>query len=227
MKNNEIVKLVFRFALFAVAVVSVVLSFTLPNMTEAKQAISPFLYYTNWSVYLACLSSLIGLAVTGAMVIGKKNIDNSVFEGIQFAALIMIIATFIVSAFVLPNKIWMAGYWTLTSIFKHFLLPILIVVDYVLFAPKGSARLAFPFTSLIAPLAYWIILIIRFMAYRSSQGGAIPEAEWPFYYPYGFTNVDNGHSLGGLIGLLAGILVGLILIGFLFYFLKKAKKDAK
>ena len=45
------------------------------------------------------------------------------------------------------------------------------------------------------------------------------------YYPYGFTNIDNGHTLGFLIGLLGAITVGLILTGTVLYLLNRKKAD--
>ncbi len=138
----------------------------------------------------------------------------------------MIVATFIVSAFVLPDKIWMRGYWTAGSIFKHFLLPILTVVDALCCTPRGSYRPWQPFAALLAPLCYWVCVIVRFVRFRSASGGSIPQALWDSYYPYGFTNLDQGVSLGGLCGLLGGILVGLILCGYLVLLLRRRKPRA-
>ena len=219
-RRNLKIQLIYRGVLLLVAITSIVLSFTMMNLNakDGNAPISPFLFYTNWSVYLASVAILASFICTLIQVIkGKKEGSNRLLPIVKFASVIMIIATFIVSAFVLPDKIWTAGYWTLSSIFKHFLLPIMVVADAIAFDPKRTYRVSYPFLALIAPLAYWIAVIVRALVYRSSQGGAIPEAQWSYYYPYGFTNFDNGHSVGGLIGLLGGILVGLILIGFLFY----------
>ena len=57
------------------------------------------------------------------------------------------------------------------------------------------------------------------------MGGSIPESQWNLYYPYGFTNIDNGHTLGFLIGLLGAITVGLIFTGTVLYLLNRKKAD--
>lgn len=224
MKANPLFKLIFRSIVLLIAIASTLIGFILPNLTPGGDPISPFLFFTNWSVYLATLSAALVFALNLVGFIRKEEKASLAVDLIQFSAVMMILVTFIVSAFVLPDKIWMAGYWKPASIFKHFLFPILIFVDYFAFARKGSAKAYSPFVALIAPLLYWVILISRIMIARNEHGGALPEALWPYYYPYGFTNLDNGKSLGFLLGLGGGIMAAMIAIGFLFYFLKRAKK---
>jgi len=178
------------------------------------------LFFTTWSVWFATLAGC--LAFFNA-VSGKPNC--TAYSAIKFCASIMIIATFIVAGFVLPSKLWTASYWTLGGALKHFFLPILTVLDCFLFDNRGEYKPYFPLLGGVAPLTYWIVIISRFSAFRASCGGAIPSDLWYRYYPYGFTNCDNGHTLKGLCIMLAGILVGLILIGFAIYFAKRPKKS--
>lgn len=80
----------------------------------------------------------------------------------------------------------------------------------------------------LTALLYWVVLIIVIEVNRGYYGGKIPENLWDYYYPYGFTNFDNGATLGGLVGLLAIIAVALIAIGFVFYiFDKRVEVDGK
>lgn len=224
--KKSFVECLFKCFYVVIGITATVISFTMPNLTGKGEVRSPFMFYTNWSVWFVLITACLSFAVSIFWLCEKKNISNQIIECLRFASLIMIIATFIISAFVLPDKIWKAGYWTVPSIFKHFLLPILTVIDYALYTRRGSLKLYFPFTALIVPLIYWNIIIARFLIKRGSLGGRIPEESWPFYYPYGFTNIDNGKSLGFLIGLLSGILVGLVAIGYALYFLKKERQDA-
>ncbi len=218
------VEFIFKIVYVAIALTSTIISFAILNKTESGEVRSPLMFYTNWSVWFVTITAVLSLIVTIFAIFKNKNIDNDVIEMLKFASLIMIIATFIISAFVLPDKIWKSGYWTLSSVFKHFLLPIFTVVDFLLYTRRGTLRMYFPFTALVVPFIYWVIIIVRFLIKRANSGGAIPEDLWPFYYPYGFTNIDNGHSLGFLLGLIAGIVVGLIGIGYALYFLKRNKK---
>lgn len=178
----------------------------------------PFaLFFTSWSVWLATLAAAAGFA----SAVQKEEKTSQWILLLKFCAVIMIIATFIVASFVLPDKIWKASYWTLGGTFKHFLLPIITVADTVLFDEKDSYKVYYPFAAVVIPLLYWAAVITRFCIARNAMGGVLPANLWDAYYPYGFTNIDNGHSLAGLIKLLAGILVGLLAIGYGFFFGKK------
>lgn len=187
--------------------------------------IPPVLFYTTWSVWLALLASVLAWILSVRSFVKKRECESKVVSFIEFCALIMMIATFIVSAFVLPDKIWTGAYWTASSTFKHFLLPVLTVIDALVYQ-KGKVYTAFyPLYGVLPSLAYWVTIVVRALVYRASCGGAIPEAEYDFYYPYGFTNFDTGHSVGGLCGMLAGILVGLIVIGYLFWLFNRRKTE--
>ena len=229
MRNNSVkAQLIYRTFWLLVAIVATVTSFT-DHLAATGDGRPVMLFFTTWSTWLAALVAVAVFIDTVLHAVrGAKQGYNRAMPVIKFSANIVIIATFIVSAFVLPDKIWMAGYWNVGSIFKHFLLPILTVLDCVLFDPKNHIRISYPFLGVILPLLYWIVVVARIVIYRNACGGAIPEADWNAYYPYGFTNFDNGHTLTGLCGLLAGIMVGLIAIGFLFWVVDKlSKKDGR
>ncbi len=215
--ENTAGRLCYRSILTVVAICAVVWSFL---------GFKPvMLYFTNWSVWFAAAMTFLTYAGT-IMSKAKGNekiLDNKAFRLLKFCAEVMIFATFVVSAFVLPEKIWTAGFWAPGSTFKHFLLPVLYIGDGILCDKRNSYKIHYIFASLAAPVIYWTAVIARFLSYRSSLGGAIPEDQWDKYYPYGFTNIDNGHTLTFLIALLAGIAVGLMITGLVLYLLNKKK----
>lgn len=225
LRNNLLAQMIFRSALLLIAAISLILSFTDRNVASDGGQISPFLYYTHWSCFLAELTVLASFLSTLAQLLrGKKEGSNTYLPLLKFCANIMIIATFVVAAFVLPDKIWTSGYWTFSGAIHHFVLPLLVVADSALFDRKRTYRVCYPFLGVVLPLLYWIVVIARFSIKRNSCGGAIPENLWDYFYPYGFTNVDKTSSYGFLIALLAGILAALIAIGFLYCFLDKLEK---
>ncbi len=226
LRNNLLAQLIYRSVLLVVAAISLVTSFTILNGASDGGSVSPFLYYTHWSCFLAELT--VGASFISTLVQfikGKREGNNTYLPLLKFCSNIMIIATFVVAAFVLPDKIWTSGYWNFSSIFHHFLMPIMVVVDSALFDRKRTYRVSYPFLGVVLPLLYWIVVITRFSIKRNMCGGQIPENIWDYYYPYGFTNVDNTSSYGFLIGLLAGILVALIAIGFLYYSIDKLERN--
>ena len=215
MENKQ--KSTFPAICFRVLWLLIGLAATVTTVTDRLADGNPIaLYFTAWSVWLGTVSAAFSLAQT---LRGKR--EGRLLAYLRFSADIMLIATFIVAAFVLPDKLWTAGYWNLGSILKHFLMPILTLADGALFSDRDAVTFAYAPLSMIAPLAYWTAVIIRFVSFREANGGTIPEALQSAYYPYGFTNLDAGHTLGGLIGLLAGILVGLLLIGALFVLINR------
>lgn len=223
MTKNSKAKLIIRCIWLAFALIATV--FTLTDHVGFLGGDSkPFtLFFTSWSVWLATLAAGSALVST----LNKKERTPQWVLLVKFCAIIMMIATFVISAFVLPDKIWKASYWTWGSTFKHFLLPLITVADTAIYDEKGSYKIYYPFASLVVPLIYWTAVIGRFCTARTAAGGTIPESLWDAYYPYGFTNIDNGHSLTGLIRLLAIILVALVAIGYGFYFGKKENKTDK
>jgi len=223
MTKNPKVKIIIRSIWVAIGLIATIFTLT-DHVGFLGGDARPFtLFFTSWSVWLAVFAAIPSLI----SAIKKDEKTPQWVILVKFCAIIMMIATFIVSAFVLPDKIWKASYWTLGSTFKHFLLPIITVADTVMYDEKDSYKVYYPFAALVVPLVYWAAVIIRFCVARNGMGGALPANLWDAYYPYGFTNVDNGHSVAGLIKLLAGILVGLVLIGYGFFFGKKDYKKNK
>lgn len=179
-------KFIFRLLWFLVALVATISSFT-DRIVDFGGDDKPFaLFFTAWSVWLSFV-----VAVWAFVLTVKSLKENKIFFLVKFAADIMIIATFIVSAFFDPAK---------TFKFWH------------------------PLAGVVAPVIYWTSVICRAVIHKNAQGGIIPSAEWDKYYPYRFTNLDNGHSLKGLCLLLLGIGLGLIGIGYLIVLINSKRK---
>lgn len=178
------------------------------------------LFFTSWSTWICTAVAYISLATW------RKDEYSFGMKFFKFSADIMATATFIVSAFVLPEKIWMYSYWTnIGSIFKHFLLPLLTIGFELFVDRKNKYKIIFSLYGIIIPVIYWTSVICRFVSARKNFGGRIPESLWFRYYPYGFTNIDSGNSLKGLVILLCVIGAGLILFGLLFVFADKRSKE--
>ena len=188
------------------------------------------LFFTSWSVWISCAAAALSLAFEifkkAKGVQNPQASDQGVLHSLlNFCAAMMMIATFLIAAFVLPEKIWTANYWTFGSTFKHFILPIFTIADEILF--PGKHKKNFPLLGMVIPISWCFIIMRRALSARAFFGGAIPHDLWSQYYPYGFTNLDNGHSLKGLCLLFSAIGIGLILFGFLFLLLEKLKSGKK
>lgn len=228
-KMNNILnrrKIFFRLIWTVICIAAVVFTFT-DHVTACGGDGKPTaLFFTTWTVWLCALSAILNL--TAAVIsekTGKEQQSVFLLGFIKFSADIMAIATFIVAAFVLPEKLWTAEYWEVGKVFKHFLLPVLTIIDELFVENRLIYSIATPFYGIITSLTYWVIVVCRALSFRSSQGGSIPEELYGNYYPYGFTNFDTGHTVKGLCIMLSGILAGLILMGF--GIVLKNKKNTK
>ena len=228
-KNNH-VRLSFRILWFLAALVSFAFTFIDHVKSLGGDGRPVALFFTSWSAWISFAAATASLAFEilqkAKGVQNAKTSDQTVLHSLlNFCAAIMMTATFLIAAFVLPDKIWTANYWTFGSTFKHFILPIFTIGDEILF--PGKRKIFFPLLGMVIPISWCFIIMRRALSARAFFGGAIPQNLWGQYYPYGFTNLDNGRSLKGLCLLFLGIGIGLILFGFLFLFLEKLKSGKK
>ena len=213
MEKSLKIKLIYRSITVLIAVVSL-------YFTVAGRGARTLIYYTTWSVWFASLTSFCSFSRTVREIRGERKTDEK-FNALKFSSAVMIFATFVMSAISLPDKIWQAGYWTASSTFKHFLLPLAVVTDEIIFSKKGEHKWWFVLTSMIAPLFYWTGVLSRIFIARSFYGGAIPRAKGYDYYPYPFVYIDGGVSVSSIFLLLASVGVCLILISTLMVYLNK------
>ena len=206
---------IFRISWVLVGLVSVFLVF-MDHLPQTGGDGRPFmLFFTSWSVFVSYFAVIFSLL---------REEPSAKVVSLRFSAAIMSTTTFLISAFVIPEKIWTAGFWTFSSLFKHFLFPILTVSDFLIFTRRGAAKPFHPFLAVVLPVIYWLCVIPRFLLARRSFGGKIPEELQQNYYPYAFTNIDGGMSLSVLLLILFSILIFLVALGFFFRFLLNRKR---
>ena len=102
----------------------------------------------------------------------------------------------------------------------HFVVPILVAADWLLFDPRGSYRRTEPLLWAALPLAYLFYALVRGIVFNVP----IPEnEESPF--PYFFL---NGRQIGwGTVTLYCVVMLVLfVLLGYAMYWIKRGKKRA-
>lgn len=218
--------LAFRIILFVVCLLGVIntLQVRLPSLGGDGKPL--FLHFTTWTAWLCCLCALIGLVFNIIALASKKDLFNtSFYRCLKLATDAMAIVTFIIAAFVLPERIWTAAYWTYGWTIKHFLIPVLTVLETILFF-KSTIKWWEPLLASVPMLLYGCYMIPRVLICRAQHGGHIPEALWPNYYPYGFTNIDkNGGSPILFFVLILGLAALMIGVAYIYYAInKKASK---
>ena len=177
-----------------------------------------YVHFTNLSNYLC-----IGIVFVELIQAAKKKADSyvSVAPFLKFIGVLAILLTFLVFNFLLagrPDRDPQAN-WRISSISFHVILPIMYVLDWVLFYEHKKARWFYPIASVIFPVLYVIFIYIRAAILNFN-----PEA--PYIYPYFFLNLET-QGVAGVVKWVAILFAGFIALGYVFYGIDKIVKTKK
>ena len=177
-----------------------------------------YVHFTNISNYLCFAIVLAELSQSA-----KKNNDSYVTTApfLKFIGVLAILLTFLVFNFLLagqPDRDPQAN-WRISSISFHVILPIMYVIDWLLFYEHKKTRWFWPLTSVIFPLLY-----VAFVYIRAAIMSFNPEV--PYLYPYFFLNLDN-LGVAGVAKWVVILFAGFITLGYIFYGIDKSIKIKK
>lgn len=184
---------------------------------------SAFLYYTVLSNVL-CLVWMVWSAVYTVRDAQRKGWDGFSTPSARGAAAVMmaITVTMLIYLFVLaPGMFTQPGAYepfTLTDNLVHIITPVLVIVDWLLFVPKGRLVWYDPILWATIPYSY-----LAFAFIYSALGGRFAGGTT---VPYPFMNVET-NGLDGVILWIAGLTVALLAVGYLFYGLDRVLTRAR
>lgn len=142
---------------------------------------SYLVYYTNLSNLLCMLFMFPSLAETLSQ---KETRDFA--PVLKFVFLIMISVTFILYNVLLADYPSIIAYFSsLKNGLNHCILPVLFVLEWVLFYERGKTRWTWPLLSILPPFCYVVYILLR--AGILEITGRIA----PVVYPYYFLNLEN------------------------------------
>lgn len=182
------------------------------GLWTANPTWSAFLYYTVLSNVL-CLGWMAMSAVVTLRDAQRDGWSGPSTPSPRWAAAVMeaITVTMLIYLFVLaPALFTQPGAYqpfTLTDNLVHIITPILVIVDWALFVPKGHLRRYDPLLWTLIPFAY-LVFAYGYSALGGRFGGGSPV-------PYPFMNVAT-HGVGGVALWIGGLTVGLVAVGYLF-----------
>lgn len=139
----------------------------------------------------------------------------------KFIGVLAILLTFLVFNFLLagqPDRDPQAN-WRVASICFHVILPVMYVIDWLLFYEHRKVRWFYPLASVLFPVLY-----VAFVYVRAAILNFNPDA--PYIYPYFFLNIDT-QGLGGVTKWVVILFSGFIALGFIFYGIDKLIKSKK
>ena len=118
------------------------------GLLDGRFNIKIFLMFTTLSNLLCLVYYIISLAC-------KKSFPY--FYGLVIVCLTI---TFFVAQFVLKMSFSFDSYESLSFLGLHYLVPIMIVIDYILFYKKGLFKKSYPLLWICFPLIYFILCLI-------------------------------------------------------------------
>lgn len=204
--------LTYRFIALVLALLGVI---RISGIFTGAPTWSAFLFFTVLSNIL-CVVWLAILVMRTSMDLGLKGVRGLSSPSARWSGAVMfaITVTMLVYLFVLlPAAFQQAGDYepfSLTDTLLHVLTPCLLIIDWLLFIPKGAFRRSEPLIWAIIPLTYLVF------AYALSALGV--EFGAGQKYPYPFMNVEL-HGVGGVAAWIVGLTVALLLVGYLYVLL--------
>lgn len=174
-----------------------------------------YVYYTNLSNYICIGFMFASLFFTMKKANKKEDGPVTLAPAFKFMSMIMIMVTFLVYNILLAKDKSVVEYFTsINNLIMHLILPILFILDWVLFYEHGKTEWHYPLLSLIMPLVYVAFILIR--------GAIINHDTATLVYPYFFLNVDE-LGWGGFFMWLSILILAFVVIGYLIYFLDHIK----
>ena len=151
-------------------------------------------YFTN-------LSNLI-VAVVLTMLARNSTRGGVAWHAVRMDSLVMISITGLIYAVVLAPYAQVEGVDIVVNAIKHYIVPALTVVIWLILGPRRQVTLGSIFTALVIPLAWAAYTLVR---------GVFIGA-----YPYGFVNVAD-FGLQSVLVNIAGIAAFGIVLGLIFW----------
>ena len=208
--------------IFKLLVISSLLIGILLNLYDATSVVAILSYYTLQS-NIICLFVFVTIII--AIFFKKYYRSSEIYYLIKGGIVIAILITAITYQIALaPNGFKMDFSYTLTTnkylanLFVHFISPILVFMDYILFDVKGNFKWYYPFIWLITPFNY-VIYVYTY----SSKGGRFYGIGGSREFAYIFLDYNQiGYS--GVAKAIMAIIVMILGVSYLIVFLDKRWK---
>lgn len=222
MKNNRIFALVFRLTAFILGTVGIIMNLSISNQIGVM-----FIYFTiQTNIFIAILFGVLSvLTIIQIKKDGRYGEVAHINLSLQLAIIFFITITGLVYATMLSWVNFGMAEVSLTkqvvgkigNILVHYVVPIMALVDWIIFMPHGKIKLYHAFIWLIYPIVYDIFVMIR-----GTFGGPlrISADGVASYYPYPFIEVTT-LEWGRVALITAGMVVGFIGLGLLMIFIDR------
>ena len=129
----------------------------------------------------------------------------------KYTAMVSLLVTMLIAHFMLFDAMFRDGQVVMHLVVLHYVVPIMTILDWLLFDVKGKMPMWGPFAWLSLVLVYLVVIMVAAGPLGLYMGGGTTANI--SRYPYTF--LDPGISgVGGVVGFCAVMLVAFIALGF-------------
>jgi hypothetical protein len=220
--KNRTAQLIWQTCYCTLALVAIVGSIGLYDMKFTR---SFYIYFTNLSNYLAA-----GIMLAELIQTARKRDDGfvTVAPRLRFISMLGLVLTFLVFNLLLardPARDPALNY-KVECLLCHILLPVMYVIDWLMFYEHGKVRWTWPVLSALYPIAYLIYVFAHAALWRFGSGVMNHAGAAPVIYPYFFLNPEKV-GINGVAMWIGVLLIGFILGGFLFLLIDRLMMKRK
>lgn len=214
--RNARLVLVYRSVLAILGAVTLILQL---NIFPGPFNVNFFHFFTN----LSGVGVVVYLAGSVVYMLRHKvdgRLDSSVVwaPNFKYAILMAISVTGLIAHFMLSHLLFENGSLDVTLLILHYIIPIGMVLDWLLFDTKGHMTATGPLVWVMFPLAYVIYIMVGVNVFGLFMGA--PKLG-PSSYPYTFLDVD-ALGVGPVVLFIVAMLVAFIALGYLYFAIDRA-----
>lgn len=184
-----------------------------------------YIYFTNISNYLCAVLMLTELIQTARK---KENSFVATAPRLHFISMLGLVLTFLVFNLLLANDPARdpALNYKVECLLCHIVLPILFVLDWLLFYEHGKVKWTWPLLSALFPLGYLAYVFIHAALWRFDSSILNYAGTDPIIYPYFFLNPERV-GIGGMAMWIFALLGAFVVGGFVFMLADKMLSGKK
>lgn len=172
------------------------------------------------TAYYTILSNILCFIYFAVLVIAQRKKENALVRG---GVTMCITVTGLVYHFMLNGLMGTAvgtgvplTALSVSNILVHYVVPIMVILDYFLFVPKGQYKSLYPLAWLVLPYAYFAFSMVRAeVSVRAFTGFGSTSR-----YPYPFLDVDL-HGWDKVLLIVLAVTVAFLALGYIVYVLDR------
>ena len=180
--KNRVVALMYRCVLIVVCGIGLYIT---TGLYRGSFSSNSLVYYTTLSNLLCFLFYILLIILNAANLEKGDKVARVFFPHLKGAFTLMITITMMVYHFMLAGLYTDGDFsFQLQNLILHYIVPIMVIFDWILFDPKQIFRRTDPLYWLSIPILYAVFSLIR-----AEIGGMLPGRSTR--YPYFFLDIDE------------------------------------